>query len=338
MENIVTQINRPENWKFPVPFGIRKIVIAILVFLLLGFSAHRVELDKAMVLNFEILEFWAGKKPESQVLSGIQNVGHQIIKLQISERTPISRIENFDRNKLPLLTHIETTQEKVQTLNPETLQMDEKIETNEELVHPFGYLLRVLMKMVETLEIALWGTIIAVLMGLPLGLLGARNLSPHPIFVSISRTIVSFLRAIPELISALFLVLAYGFGPIAGIFALALHAAGFFGKFYADDIESSDPKPKEALEAIGANRLKQFRFAILPQVLPQYVAYTLYILDRNVRMATIIGLVGAGGIGQELKGRYDMYNYGHVGTILVAIFILVIILEQIANRLRKNLI
>jgi ABC-type phosphate/phosphonate transport system permease subunit len=122
---------------------------------------------------------------------------------------------------------------------------------------------------------------------------------------------------------------------IAGVFALALHAAGFLGKFYAEDIENSDPKPQEALTAIGAGRLKVLRYAILPQVLPQYIAYTLYILDRNMRMATVVGLVGAGGIGQELKGRYDLYNYSHVCTILIAVFILVFALDQLSSRLRR---
>lgn len=104
------------------------------------------------------------------------------------------------------------------------------------------------------------------------------------------------------------------------LYSLGIHSTGFLGKFYAEDIENTDPKAQEALEAVGANKLKLFRFAILLQVMSQCIAYTLYVLDRNVRMATVIGLVGAGGIGQELKGRYDLFNYGHVGTILVAIF------------------
>jgi phosphonate transport system permease protein len=88
--------------------------------------------------------------------------------------------------------------------------------------------------------------------------------------------------------------------------------------------------------AIGAGRLKVLAYAILPEVAPQYIAYTFYILDRNVRMATVIGLVGAGGIGQELKGRYDLYNYSHVATILIAIFVLVFALDQVSSRLRKR--
>jgi phosphonate transport system permease protein len=142
----------------------------------------------------------------------------------------------------------------------------------------------------------------------------------------------------PELIIAMFLVLGFGFGAIAGYLALGLHGAGFLGKFYAEDIEAADPKPQEALAALGAGKLRVLRAAVLPQVAPSYVAYTLYILDRNVRMAAVIGLVGAGGIGQELKGRYDTFEYGHVGTILLVIFLTVFVLDQVAAKLRARLI
>ena len=205
-------------------------------------------------------------------------------------------------------------------------------------MQPLGYVWLVAAKMLETLEIALWGTIVAILIGFPLALLSARNMMRFAAIRMMARGIIGFCRAIPELVSALFLVIAYGFGPIAGILALGLYGAGFLGKFYADDAENADPRPQEALTAIGAGKMLMWRYAILPQVLPQYIAYTLYILDRNVRMATVIGLVGAGGIGQELKGRYDMYEYGHVGTILIAIFIVVLLLDRSAGRLRKSLL
>src|SRR5690606_15110786 len=133
-----------------------------------------------------------------------------------------------------------------------TMSMTSRTTQREVLVEPFGYLGQVAVKLIETLEIALWGTLLAILIGAPLAFLGARNLSPHPILVTLSRAIVSLLRTVPELISALFFVLAYGFGPIAGVLALALHAAGFLGKFYAEDIENADTGPQEALRAIGA--------------------------------------------------------------------------------------
>jgi phosphonate transport system permease protein len=148
----------------------------------------------------------------------------------------------------------------------------------------------------------------------------------------------SSLRATPEIILAMVLVLGFGFGPVPGILALGLHSAGFLGKFFADDIENADRGPQEALRAAGAGRLGVFRLAVLPQVLPQYAAYVQYILERNVRTATIIGIVGAGGIGVELKGRWDMFHYQHVATILLAIFLTVVLLEQVVGRLRARLI
>jgi phosphonate transport system permease protein len=216
--------------------------------------------------------------------------------------------------------------------------MEQKVVATEFLIEPFGYLWRVLGKMLETIEIALWATILSVLVSLPLAYYGASNYAPNRFVYGTARASVSLLRAVPELISALFLVLAFGFGPVAGILALGLHGAGFLGKFYAEDIEAADRKPQEALIALGASKLKVLTSAVLPQVLPQYVAYTLYILDRNVRMATVIGVVGAGGIGQELKGRYDLFNYGHVTTILIVIFVTVFALDQASARIRKHLL
>ena len=122
------------------------------------------------------------------------------------------------------------------------------------------------------------------------------------------------------------MVLAFGFGPAAGIMALGLHSAGFLGKFFAEDIENADVGPQDALIALGAAKWRVLKLSVLPQVMPQYVAYILYILDRNLRMATVIGLVGGGGIGQELKGRFDLFEYGHVTTIIIAIFLVVFIL------------
>jgi len=329
----------PQNdWRFPPPYSSRGLGLALIAILVLLFTGSRVEIIRMLVLSGDGLLATVGLKDDSQVANGFATIGQQLFPPVIAERTETSRIEHFDPAHLPLLARLETVDRTVETLNPDTLQTDRSIERVEYLVEPFGYLRHVALKLVETLEIALWGTALAVVLAAPLAILGARNLTPHPLVYAAARMLVSFLRSIPELISALFLVLAYGFGPIAGVLALAFHAAGFLGKFYAEDIENADPRAQEALGAIGAGRLKVLIYAILPQVAPQYIAYTLYVLDRNVRMATVIGLVGAGGIGQELKGRYDMYNYGHVATILLSIFLLVVVLDQLSIRLRRSLI
>jgi phosphonate transport system permease protein len=334
--NAPMRLARPAPaWRFPQPYGWRSVLAAAAAVAVLLVTGHRVEIDRAAVMTGDAVAAAAGSGRPSQVAKGFATVARQLFPLQLDERTDVDRIEHFDPHRLPPFARLEATTTRTQTLNPETLQLEDRVEHKAVLVQPFGYVLKVGQKLLETIEIALWGTLIAIVVGLPLALLSARNLGFGRVAYVASRGVVGFCRAVPELISALFLVLAYGFGPIAGVLALAIHSAGFLGKFYAEDIENADPKPQEALIAIGAGRLKVFRHAILPQVMPQYIAYTLYILDRNVRMATVIGLVGAGGIGQELKGRYDMYNYGHVGTILVAIFVLVLILDQLASRLRR---
>lgn len=338
MSRLATEISDPvADWRFPRSWGAGTIVGVILAFLVLLYTGKRVEIDRMIAMTGEAVIAVADPDKESQVGNGLGRVLSALWPIQIEERTDVARIDNFDPDHLPLFSHLETLTTPVQTLNPETLEMETELETRTFLVEPVGYLWRIIVKMFETLEMALWGTLLAILVSAPLAVLAARPYSFHPVVYTATRAVISLLRAIPELISALFLVLAYGFGPIAGVLALALHSAGFLAKFYAEDIENADPGPQQALLAIGTGRLLTLRHAVLPQVMPQYVAYTLYVLDRNVRMATVIGLVGAGGVGQELKGRFDMYDYGHVGTVLLAIFVVVLLLDQISSRMRRKL-
>jgi len=326
-------MDRP--WRLPHPYGWRGIAIAIGALLLIFYTGQRVEMGRMLALTGQALLAQVGLAERSQVADGLGSAIGRLVPLQISDRQEIGRIEHFDAGRLPLFAHLEVVETREDRLDPMTSKMASHTVRTSYLVRPLGYVQHVALKMLETLEIALWGTLIAILIGLPLAMLSAPATMPlAPVRIA-ARAIVSFFRAIPELISALFLVIAYGFGPIAGVLALGIYAAGFLGKFYAEDMENVDPRPQEALVAIGAGRLATWRFAILPQVMPQYIGYTLYILDRNVRMATVIGLVGAGGIGQELKGRYDMYEYGHVGTILIAIFLVVLLLDQGNARLRR---
>ena len=327
-----------DRWSLPAIYTWRSVLAVLVVFLVLGYTGYRTEMDRMALLSGEAVLASVGLADQSQVLSGLSKVGRSMFPPQLEERTEVARIENFDRQRLPLFSHIEIKEHTEQSLNPATLQMESRIERLEVLVEPMGYLFHVTVKMLETLEIALWGTVVAVVLSLPLAFFGARNYTTNRFTYSGARWTVSLFRAVPELISALFLVLAFGFGPIAGVLALGIHAAGFLGKFYAEDIENADDKPQEALRAIGAGRLKILLAAVLPQVWPQYIAYTLYILDRNIRMATVVGIVGAGGIGQELKGRYDLYNYAHVATILLAIFATVVIIDLISARQRARFI
>lgn len=323
------------DWTLQPPFGARSTALVLLAALVLWLTGQRVEMGRMVVLSAQAVEVALGLRGQSQVSDGLTHVAQALFPLRVSERTEVGRIEHFDPARLPWFSHLENRQVDEQRMDPATLTMKTTSYRVQTLVEPFGYLWQVMGKMFETLEIGLWATLLAILVSMPLAILSARNYTPHRSWYVAARALVSMMRAMPELISALFLVLAYGFGPIPGVLALALHSAGFLGKFYAEDIENADGKPQDALRAIGAGPLKVLRFAVLPQVLPQYVAYTLYVLDRNVRMATVVGLVGAGGIGQELKGRFDMFQYDRVGTILLMIFITVFVLDQVAARLRR---
>ncbi|SFG28964.1 phosphonate transport system permease protein [Novosphingobium sp. CF614] len=318
------------GWTYPQPFGAKSLLVLLLAFALLSYTGQRVEVGRMLSLT------GAALLGGEQRASGQGNVLARLFPLQISDRQEVGRIENFDPERLPSFAYLEKVQASEKVFDPEMLEINAQTVTRTYLVRPLGYLHHVAVKILETLEIALWGTLVGALLGMPLALLSARNITQHAGVRFLARSAVSFLRAVPELISALFLVIAYGFGPIAGFMALGLHAAGVLGKFYADDMENADARPQEALAAIGAGQLAIWRLAVLPQVLPQYIGASLYVLDRNVRMATVVGLVGAGGIGQELKGRYDMYEYGHVGTILLAIFFVVLALDQLSARLRRR--
>jgi phosphonate transport system permease protein len=320
------------------PYGARTLAALVLLAGLAVWSGARTELDRMAGLLAQWGAASLGLAETSQVGQGLGRAVATMFPPQVSDRTEVARIPGFDRDRLPILSHVEVERREEPRLDPRTLQMTRTVVETEVLVQPLGYLWTVLGKMVETIEIAAWATLIALLLSLPLAVWGAANYAPGRGAYFAARGTVSALRAVPELISALFLVLAFGFGPIPGVLALGLHAAGFLGKFFAEDIENADRKSQEAMRALGAGRLRILWVAVLPQVLPQYVAYLLYVLDRNLRMAAVIGLVGAGGIGQELKGRWDIFQYGHVATILLAIFITVFALDQVSARLRRRLI
>jgi phosphonate transport system permease protein len=329
---------RVADWHLPAPYDWRAALAVLLIALALIWSGQRMEVGKMIGLTGEAVLASVGLQEESQVGKGLGRMFGQLFPFVIEDRRELARLPDIDRDNLPMFTRIELVEVTTFHMNAATLQAEPRVDVKEYLVHPFGYLLNVLGKMVETFEMAIWATIISVILSIPLAFFGARNYTPNRFAYSASRGIVSFLRAMPELIIAMFLVLGFGFGAIAGYLALGLHGAGFLGKFYAEDIEGADRKPQEALTALGAGKLRVLRAAVLPQVAPSYVAYTLYILDRNVRMAAVIGLVGAGGIGQELKGRYDTFEFGHVGTILLVIFLTVFVLDQVAAKLRARLI
>ena len=309
-----------------------KTIFALLItFVLLSWSAHNTEMDKAAVETGQAVLSAVGIG-DSNVLNGVSKFGRQAFPIQFSTRTELSRLEGVDLEYLPWLSYIETGISKEYDMQTDTWTQ-EKVEY---LVEPVGYLKKVLRMMWETIEMGFWGTMISIMISLPLGILAARNYSPHPVVYHLARGWLSFHRSMPELIVALFLVLIYGFGPIAGVLALAIHTSGVLGKFFADEIENAPKGPQMALSSAGANSLKVLRYAVFPHVLPAWIAYIQYIFERNIRTATVLGTVGAGGIGMELKGRWDLFDYDHVATILLIIFITVVVLEAFSQKLRNK--
>lgn len=337
-ENPSSKQSRSPDWTLRPPFRATHIAFAFLAIILLSWSGLHVQMDRLIGETLDGIGYGIGIREESDVAQGFGRVVNQMLPPTIRQETPVDRIPNFDQNNLPPFSKVQVVEYFDVDINYETLEQDITVIREETLVEPFGYLIFVVLKMGETLEIGLWGTLLSIFISAPLAYFSAKNYAPNLVVYSLARSIVSFLRSIPELVSALFFVLAYGFGPIAGILALGFHCAGFLGKFYAEDMENADKAPQEALLALGANKLKVFRLAVLPQVMPQYIAYTLYILDRNVRMATVVGIVGAGGIGQELIGRWDIFDYSHVTTILLVLFATVLLLDQLSARVRAKII
>ena len=202
----------------------------------------------------------------------------------------------------------------------------------------FSNLDKLLLSMLETVEMAFLGTLLAIFLSIPIGLLSASNVSPnYPTYI-ICRTISVFFRAIPEFIMAMILVIAVGFGAIPGVLALGFHTMGFLAKFYAEAVEHIDTGPGEALSSMNASRLQVLAFATIPQVLPSFVGNNLYILDRNVRMATMLGIVGAGGIGYELQSSFRMFNYPRVSAIIILIFITIFVIDFISSYIRKKVL
>jgi phosphonate transport system permease protein len=191
--------------------------------------------------------------------------------------------------------------------------------------------------MIETIEIAILGTFIAIVLSIPLALLSAKNIAPNIVVFFIARTVTVFFRAIPEFIIAMILVIAIGFGAMPGVLALGIHTMGFLAKFYAEDIEHIDKGPIEALKSSGASKGQIISFAVIPQIIPSFVANNLYILDRNIRMATMLGIVGAGGIGYELQSAFRMFEYQKVSAIIIIIFITIFIIDNLSSFIRSKI-
>jgi len=200
----------------------------------------------------------------------------------------------------------------------------------------------VVEKMIETVFLALMATTIAIIFAIPLSFLAARNLmGGHPITMGIYyvvRSILNILRSIEPLIMAIVFVVWVGLGPFAGVLALAVHSIAALGKLYSEAVESIDPGPIEAITATGANRLQTIVYAVIPQIVPPYTAFTIYRWDINVRMSTVIGFVGGGGIGYLLQQWIRLMMYEEAGAAVWAIAIVVAIMDYTSAKVREKIV
>jgi phosphonate transport system permease protein len=201
-----------------------------------------------------------------------------------------------------------------------------------------GALGGMLHALAETLAMAFLGTLLAALAALPLGFLGARNVVPAALLHFGLRRGFDGLRGIDSLIWALIFVSAVGMGPFAGILALAVPDAGTLAKLFAEAVENADRRTVDAIRAAGGGRLMQARFGLLPQVLPVMLSHVLYFFESNVRSASILGVVGAGGIGLALSERIRINNWDEVAFLVLLILATVIVIDGVSGRIRRAII
>lgn len=192
-------------------------------------------------------------------------------------------------------------------------------------------------EMVVTLQIAVWGTALAVVSAIPLGLLASANITPWWIHQPVRRVLDAF-RAINEMVFAMLFVVAVGLGPFAGVLALWIHTAGTLAKLFSEAVEAIDPQPVEGIRSTGASALHEIVYGVIPQVMPLWISYTLYRFEANVRSASVVGMVGAGGIGVVLWEIIRGFQYAETAAVMIIIIVTVSLIDLISARIRKLMI
>lgn len=193
-----------------------------------------------------------------------------------------------------------------------------------------------IIKLIETIQMSLWGTTLGAILSLPIAILSASNLTPLWLQI-IANGLQNVVRSIPSLVLGLLFVSATGLGAPAGTLALAIYTIGYLGKFYQTALESVEPKSLEALQLGGANWLQVARYGVMPQVLPLLWGYTIYMFEYNIRAASILGVVGAGGIGFELVNYMRGFEYQKATTMGLVLLAVVTIIDFLSSQLRKRL-
>ncbi len=201
----------------------------------------------------------------------------------------------------------------------------------------FGEWRYYLSELIVTLQIALWGTALAVVCSVPLALLASGNITPWWVHQPVRRVLDSF-RSINEMVFALLFVVAVGLGPFAGVLALWIHTTGVLAKLFSEAVETIDPQPVEGIRATGAHPLAEIVFGVIPQVLPLWISYALYRFESNVRSASVVGMVGAGGIGMVLWDVIRGFQYAQTAAVLIMLVVSVSVIDVLSAQVRKRLI
>jgi|TARA_R110002051_G_scaffold52921_2_gene100139 phosphonate transport system permease protein len=232
---------------------------------------------------------------------------------------------SFDKVDMVNLPKLITNQESIRTYGRELLQPD------------FSNWRHLVGLMWLTVQIALWGTFIAVFIAVPLGLAAARNIAPAWIVWPVRR-VMDLLRSIPDLVIATLFIVAVGLGPLAGVLALALNTGGVLAKLFSEAVESIDKGPVEGVRATGAAPLLEIVWGVIPQVAPLWTSFALYRFESNSRAATVLGLIGAGGIGQLLFEDIQAFKYNEVSAIAIVIVVAVTLIDTLSQIMRKRLL
>ena len=188
-----------------------------------------------------------------------------------------------------------------------------------------------------TVSMGIWGTLLAAIAAVPLSVLASENVCPVWV-VQPTRRLLDAMRAINEVVFALVFVVAVGLGPFAGVMALFIHTAGALGKLFSEAVEAIDPGQVEGVRATGASKIQEIAFGIIPQVIPLWTSFTLYRFESNVRAASVLGIVGAGGIGVSLYQSFQSFDYGKVCAILIILILATTIIDTISAKLRNWLV
>ena len=192
-------------------------------------------------------------------------------------------------------------------------------------------------EMIITLQIAIWGTLLAVVAAVPFGILSSENLVPSWVYQPVRR-LMDAARAINELVFAMLFVVAVGLGPFAGVMALFIHTTGVLAKLFAEAVEAIEKQPVEGVRATGANSIHEVIYGVIPQVMPLWISYSLYRFESNLRSATVLGIVGAGGIGVLLWESIRGFLYPEAAAIIIIIIVSVTLVDMLSQTIRKRFI